>query len=566
MDALLVDDPTRLGPFRVLGRLGAGGMGQVYLGRDVSGRLAAIKVIHGNLTGDPEFRARFAREIALAQHVRSPWTAAVLGADPNAASPWLATEYIAGPPLDDVVATTGPLPEHTVHALAVHLANALAAMHAKGVVHRDIKPSNVLLAGDGPRLIDFGIARAIDSTKITHTGHVIGTPAYMSPEQALCGDTSAPSDVFSLAGVLVFAASATPPFGHTTNPVAMLRRVSVEEPDLSLLPPGMRTVLGPCFAKRPAARPTAQQLAAVLGPPTVGSADWLPPHVTALVRQTGKAAGTGTGKRRRTLLTVAGALVTVVALVAGAITLANGFASTGPATPVAAPTTTAPPPTPQPTQTGSPAPAPPPVVSAGVIPSKIPGWLATVSTSRNAAYDVPPPWKPGSPGLIRGYEKPNGEKIVMSGVATLEGKVCGPENRPYTIAWSGVTGHTSGDTATAATEVANLWVGSFAPDDARQPQARTAAPVSVTANGKQASHVVTELDVPTDGCNNPRGAIHTVAMPANGGQSVVWVLLTDRDVPGAVTDADLAQMIASLRPAGLGEKCERPERTVGNWC
>lgn len=567
MDALLVDDPTHLGPFRVLGRLGAGGMGQVYLGRDVSGRLVAIKVIHANLTGDPEFRARFAREIATAQHVRSPWTAAVLGADPNASSPWLATEYIAGPPLDEVVTTTGPMPEHTVHALAVHLANALAAVHAKGVVHRDIKPSNVLLAGDGPRLIDFGIARAIDATKITHTGNVIGTPAYMSPEQALGEDTGAPSDVFSLASVLVFAASATPPFGRTSNPVAMLRRVSVDDPDLSALPPGMRAVLGPCFAKQPAARPTAQHLAAALGAPAVAPADWLPPQVTAMVRQTGKAAArTGTGRRRRTLLTVAGALAAVVALVAGTITLANGFTSTSRATPVAAPPATAAPPTQQPTQIGTPAPAPPPIAAAGLIPSTIPGWLAAVSTSRNAAYDVPPPWKPESPGLVRGFEGPNGEKVVMSGVAEVTREPCQGSDRPYTIAWSGVTGHESGNLAQAATQTAQRWVGMFASDDGRQPQASVGQPVDVTANGGRASHVAVELDVPAGGCNPPRGAVHAVAMPANNGQSVVWVLITDRDVAGAVTDADLSQMIASLRPAGLGQKCENPGGTVGNWC
>lgn len=278
-------DPAQVGPFRLVARLGTGGMGQVYLGRDAGGRLAAVKVIHAGLTGDPAFRARFAREIETAGRVAARWTAGVIAADPLGPRPWLATEYVAGPSLDDAVARAGPLPEATARTLATRLSEALAALHAVDVVHRDLKPSNVLLAADGPRLIDFGIAHAVDATKITHTGQVMGTPAYMSPEQAVGEDAGPPSDVFSLASVLCFAASGNPPFGHTANPVAVLIRITDTEPDLSALAPALRALLAPCLAKDPADRPTARSLAAWLAsanPPAI----WLPPRTATLVEQT----------------------------------------------------------------------------------------------------------------------------------------------------------------------------------------------------------------------------------------------------------------------------------------
>jgi YVTN family beta-propeller protein len=278
------DDPAQVGPFALVGRLGFGGMGQVFLGRDTEGRLAAVKVIHSNLTGDPAFRARFAREIDTARRVQAPWIARVIDADPHGRRPWLATEYVVGPSLEDAVAATGPLPEPTLHTLAARLAEALVALHAAGVVHRDIKPSNVLIADDGPRLIDFGIAHAVDATKITHTGQIVGTPAFMSPEQAVGDDAGPPSDMFSLASVLTFAATGSPPFGHTANPVAALIRITDAEPDLAAVPPALRTLLEPCFAKNPAARPTAQQLAARVG--AAAPTYWLPPQTAMLVDQT----------------------------------------------------------------------------------------------------------------------------------------------------------------------------------------------------------------------------------------------------------------------------------------
>ena len=263
---MLPEDPHRLGPFALTARLGSGGMGVVYLGRHDDGRPAAVKVVHPHLIGDPDFRSRFDREIALAHRVDAPWSARVIDADPFAPRPWLATEYVAGGALDERVGRAGPLPAPALDVLARRLAEALAGLHATGVVHRDLKPSNVLLAADGPRLIDFGIARSIDATKITHTGHVVGTPAYMAPEQAAGEEAGPPSDVFSLASVLVFAATGRGPFGTAAHPAAMLLRVMQQEPDLDAVPAPLRDRLVPCFAREPADRPTAAQLAAAWNP------------------------------------------------------------------------------------------------------------------------------------------------------------------------------------------------------------------------------------------------------------------------------------------------------------
>jgi hypothetical protein len=259
---LLPEDPQRLGPFALTARLGSGGMGVVYLGRHDDGRAAAVKVVHPHLIGDPDFRSRFDREIALAHRVDAPWTARVIDADPFASRPWLATEYVEGSALDEQVSRTGPLPAPELDLLARRLAAALADLHATAVVHRDLKPSNVLLSADGPRLIDFGIARSIDATKITHTGHVVGTPAYMAPEQAAGEEAGPASDVFSLASVLVFAATGRGPFGTAAHPAAMLLRVMQQEPDLAAVPAPLRERLVPCFAREPADRPTAAELAA----------------------------------------------------------------------------------------------------------------------------------------------------------------------------------------------------------------------------------------------------------------------------------------------------------------
>jgi len=278
MEPLQEGDPLRLGRYRLVGRLGSGGMGQVYLGRDERGQLAAVKVVHEGLADDPPFRARFTREVATARAVQVPWTASVLDADTDAAQPWLATEYIPGVSLEHAVATSGVLPPTTARVLAGRLAEALAGLHSSGIVHRDVKPSNVMLAPDGPRLIDFGIAKAIDATRITRTGMLMGTPSYMSPEQTRETTVGTPSDIFSLASVLTYATTGHGPFGHTANSVAMLLRIANNEPDLSAVADGeLRNTLRRCLAKDPAERPTAAELAADLAPSPEALSAW-PPH------------------------------------------------------------------------------------------------------------------------------------------------------------------------------------------------------------------------------------------------------------------------------------------------
>ena len=265
MDPLEADDPRVIGDFRLQARLGAGGMGRVYLGFSPAGRAVAVKVIHPHLARDPAFASRFQREVAAAQAVNAVYAAPVVAAGPNDTPPWLATAFVPAPPLQDVVATAGPLPEEAVWKLAAGLAEGLRAVHASGLVHRDLKPGNVLLAADGPRLIDFGIAQVVDGTRLTTTGGVLGTPSYMSPEQARGDSVGPPSDIFSLGGVVHFAATGQPPFG-SGMPAALLYKIVFGDPDLDGLSPQLRSLVAACLDKNPAARPTPAQLATALMP------------------------------------------------------------------------------------------------------------------------------------------------------------------------------------------------------------------------------------------------------------------------------------------------------------
>ncbi|UQI43015.1 serine/threonine protein kinase [Streptomyces sp. HU2014] len=267
MQPLLAEDPQVIGAYRLLGRLGAGGMGRVYLGRSAGGRTVAVKVVHPHYALDEQFRARFRREVQAARRVGGAWTAPVLDADPEAAVPWVATGYVAGPSLTEAVRDTGAQPEPTVRALGAGLAEALAAVHALGLVHRDVKPSNVLLTLDGPRLIDFGIARATDATaSLTATGASIGSPGYMSPEQILGQEVTGAADVFSLGAVLAYAASGEPPFPGDSS-AALLYRVVHEPPVLgSALTGELRALVEECLAKAPGERPAPAELAGRLAP------------------------------------------------------------------------------------------------------------------------------------------------------------------------------------------------------------------------------------------------------------------------------------------------------------
>src|ERR1700722_13588658 len=265
LDTLEADDPRVIGDFRLQARLGAGGMGRVYLAFSPAGRAVAVKVIHPHLARDPAFAARFRREVVAAQAVNAIYAAPVVAAGPDDDPPWLATAFVPAPSLQEVVAAAGPLPEDAVWRLAAGLAEGLRAVHASGLVHRDLKPGNVLLATDGPRVIDFGIARVLDGTRLTSTADVLGTPSYTSPEQAQGGSVDPPSDIFSLGGVVYFAATGQAPFGGGI-PAALLYRIVFDEPSLDALPPQLRSLVAACLDKNPATRPTPAQLATALMP------------------------------------------------------------------------------------------------------------------------------------------------------------------------------------------------------------------------------------------------------------------------------------------------------------
>lgn len=295
MEQLASGDPHRIGAYRLLARLGAGGMGQVYLARSDRGRTVAVKLVRRELAEQEEFRSRFRHEVAAARRVGGAWTAPVLDADTEAEVPWVATGYVAGPSLHSVVSggqgspAHGPLPQHSVRTLAAGLARALADIHSAGIVHRDLKPSNVLITIDGPRVIDFGIARALGTATdggLTRTGALVGSPGFMAPEQ-IRGDRVTPAcDVFCLGSVLAYAAGGRMPFGSADSGVhAQMFRIAEEEPDLSGVPEPLRGLIRDCLHKDPGSRPTLEQIRDRAGGVSEDSSvPWLP---GALIAQLG---------------------------------------------------------------------------------------------------------------------------------------------------------------------------------------------------------------------------------------------------------------------------------------
>ncbi|MFF8695557.1 bifunctional serine/threonine-protein kinase/ABC transporter substrate-binding protein [Streptomyces sp. NPDC015144] len=283
MRPLLPEDPRSIGGNRLLARLGAGGMGVVYLARTGGGQLVAVKVIRAEHAADPGFRARFRREAEAARRVDGRWAVPVTDADTEAHEPWLTTVFVPGPSLAEVVAAEGRLPPATVRALGARLAEALDAVHTAGLVHRDVKPANVLLTLDGPRLIDFGIARHEGATTLTEPDALIGTPGYLAPEQASGRPAGPACDLFALGCVLAYTATGRRPFGDDGAASVLFRTVH-EPPDLDGLPPALRPLVEACLAKDPADRPTAGEAARRLAaPPGEDPAAWAPPGLSALI-------------------------------------------------------------------------------------------------------------------------------------------------------------------------------------------------------------------------------------------------------------------------------------------
>ncbi|MET9671167.1 serine/threonine-protein kinase [Streptomyces sp. NPDC006475] len=286
------DDPATIAGYRLTAKLGAGGMGKVYLSYTPGGRPVAIKVIRPEFGEDPEFRRRFAQEVKSAQRVQGLFTAPVIDADTDGPQPWLATAYVPGPSLADAVARHGALPVEAVLLLVAGIAEALHVIHGAGIVHRDLKPSNVLLAADGPRVIDFGIAYAADATSLTGSGVTIGTPSFMAPEQAAGQRVTAATDIFALGQVAAYAAAGTPAFGEGTSH-GVLYRIVHEEPDLGGVPDRLRELVTRCLAKDPAARPSIADIIGLCQSANAETVlrrpeDWLPAAVSADI--TGRAA------------------------------------------------------------------------------------------------------------------------------------------------------------------------------------------------------------------------------------------------------------------------------------
>ncbi|NDU75219.1 PQQ-binding-like beta-propeller repeat protein [Actinomadura sp. DSM 109109] len=287
----MTGDPRRIGGYRVLRRLGEGGMGRVYLGASPAGRAVAIKVVRPELAGDPGFRARFRAEVAAARRVSGAFTSPVVEAEPDGAVPWLATAYVNGLSLKETVERYGPMPEPLLRTLGAGLGEALIAIHAAGLLHRDLKPANILLAKDGPRVIDFGISRAADhdasaqgpTRALTSDGQIIGSPGYMAPEQIRGGTLTASADVFAFGAVLAFAATGRPPFGRDELP-AVIHRTLHEAPDLDGVPASLERMVRACLSRDPGERPPAGVLPSLLaaGPAAPG---WLPGALGEELRQ-----------------------------------------------------------------------------------------------------------------------------------------------------------------------------------------------------------------------------------------------------------------------------------------
>ncbi|WP_411084686.1 serine/threonine-protein kinase [Streptomyces sp. cmx-18-6] len=309
MQPLRIEDPQWAGAFRLLARLGSGGMGEVFLARSPQGEMAAVKLISAQYADNTEYRRRFRREVAATRTVTSRWTAPVLDADVDSSRPWVAMGFIEGVTLGEAVTKVGgALPDNAVLQLANGLAGALNSIHRTGLVHRDLKPSNVMLTSDGPMVIDFGIVRTADASVLTRIGGLMGTVDYMSPEQARGREAGPASDVFSLGCVLAFAATGRPPFGRAADlgvPAVLMRIVS-HEYDLGRVSPDVLPLITACLAQPASDRPSpAQIMEAAAVRSAVASArngDWLPQVLADAVAQQAEAVAALDSTRRRNVV------------------------------------------------------------------------------------------------------------------------------------------------------------------------------------------------------------------------------------------------------------------------
>ncbi|WP_330113808.1 serine/threonine-protein kinase [Streptomyces sp. MUM 178J] len=418
------DDPQHVAGYRLAARLGAGGMGKVYLSYTLGGRPVAIKVIRPDFGQDAEFRRRFAQEVQAAQRVQGLYTAPVIDADPDAEQPWLATAYVPGPSLADAVNQHGKLPVETVLLLVAGIAEALHVIHGAGIVHRDLKPANVLLAADGPRVIDFGIARAADATSLTGSGVTIGTPSFMAPEQAAGSHVTPATDIFALGQVAAYASTGSPAFGEGTSH-GVLYRIVHEEPDLTEVPERLRELVTRCLAKEPENRPSVAELLTICQEATAETVlrrpeEWLPSAVAAEIgtRKAAPAPASPTPPPAAPAATAPAA--TAPGTVPAPPTAPPAAAPTAAAAPAPSPATApspaaAPTPAPPPTEAAAPATPPP---GFGPPPQAAYGYPQQPQPYQTAPTPTPTPMPaPAPPAAPK--KKKTGRNVTLAVLAVL---------------------------------------------------------------------------------------------------------------------------------------------------
>jgi len=474
-------DPSRVGGYRLVARLGAGGMGVVYLAETRDGQPVAVKVLRPELADNPEFRTRFGREVTALTRIQGMCTVRVIEADTEAPKPFLVTEYADGPSLSEYVDAYGPLDPQMLYGLATGLAEALAAIHAAGIVHRDLKPSNVLLTAAGPKVIDFGIAQALDTTSLTRTGITVGSVGFMAPEQ-ITGRAGTAADIFTWAVTVAFAAGGKAPFG--TGPSdAIMYRIMHADPDISAVPPGLRPLVEAALAKDPQARPTAPQLLAKLTntqltgvgaryenpTQTVLAQTWHPSATGPMVAAPGPTAPGPTGARPARRRTALLPVVLTLAFLLAAGGTALGLALAGkPASHAASGTTSAPASPAQPASSAATTPATP--AASSTAPSAPASTAATTPASTPAST-------PATAGAVQlpvltvgGYTGMKPTEIAYSGDAT---------NVVTKIAWSSWT-------ATEASGQGTSDIDSCNPNCAQAPPSLVPTTVTLSApvNGR----------------------------------------------------------------------------------